>query len=452
MIETRECGVAGLVAALGAGDTTCRQNVEASLARISQLNRHLSAFISIDDERALKEADRLDEVLRAGSLLPLHGVPIAVKDIIDVEGLRTTCHSAIMPSEPATADATVVARLRAAGAVIVGKTSLHEFATGGPSFDLPWPPARNPWAINHHPGGSSSGSAVAVAAGMVPAAIGTDTAGSIRHPATACGIVGFKPTYDVVSRNGVFPLAFSLDHVGPLGNSVADCSILHGVLSGSEMAQLSPVCLEGLRVGLLEEFSADADVEIASALESATRELANAGCIIETLRVPPLEAYSGCGRLILQAEANAIHADWLEARQGDYGRRGFSRLAAGATISATQYIRAQQLRRQLVTAMGRALSTVDVAVCASSLSLPCRIDDEVEIDRTYDRQARTPFNLTGAPAIALPIALSSGGLPIGMQIAAPHGDDLKLLSIAHAIEQKLSWQGRRPDLSRFQLG
>lgn len=450
MTELCELSAAEIVARVAAGETSCRTVVEASLERIDQLDPHLNAFIAIDRSRALREADRLDAIRGAGALLPLHGVPIGVKDIIDVEGLPTTCHSHIMSGNAAAVDAAVVGKLRSAGAIIIGKTALHEFATGGPSFDLPWPPARNPWLTTHHPGGSSSGSAVSVAAGMVPAAIGTDTAGSVRHPATACGIVGFKPTYDVVSRNGIFPLAFSLDHIGSLAHSVADCTLLHGAMTGSRTLPLLPAsCLKGLRVGVLEEFDAGADSEIGSAIEAAKVQLAHVGCHLQRLDVPPLAAYSGCGRMILQAEANAVHAEWLETRARDYGRRGLARLSAGASISAAVYIRAQQFRRQLVDAMEAALASVDVAICTSSLSLPCAIDDEQEIERTYDRQARTPFNLAGSPAISLPIARSRSGLPIGMQVVARQGDDLKLLSVAHALEQNLPWRGQRPDLSNL---
>ncbi len=447
MSTDRELTAVEIAAAVTSGQFSIRDVVRRSLDRIADLDADLNAFVSVDRDSALREADEADEKLRAGLRLPLHGVPIAVKDIIDVAGHPTTCHSRIMPTDPIEFDAAVVDRLKRAGAVIVGKTSLHEFATGGPSFDLPWPPARNPWLKTHHPGGSSSGSAVAVAAGMVPVALGTDTAGSVRHPATACGIVGFKPSYGVGSRTGVFPLAFSLDHVGPLARSVGDCARVHEVLSGTT-APLSIDTLAGVRIGMLHEFGTGADDEIAAAFEDAVRKLEHAGAQLQALSVPPLEAYSGCGRIILQAEASAVHMDWLEERGDQYGRRGFSRLSAGRTISAAQYIRAQQLRRQLTDAMEQALADVDIAICVSSLSLPCSIDDEDELDRTYDRQARTPFNLTGSPAIALPVTLSRSGLPIGIQLIARFGDDARLLAIAHAAEQALGWSQKRPDLSR----
>jgi aspartyl-tRNA(Asn)/glutamyl-tRNA(Gln) amidotransferase subunit A len=442
-----ELGAVEIAASVISGKASCRQIVELCLDRVAKLEPHLNAFVSIDGNHARRRADELDGKLRAGHRLPLHGVPVGVKDIIDVAGMPTTCHSRIMPTDVALVNATAVDRLVRAGAVVIGKNSLHEFATGGPSFDLPWPPARNPWLRTHHPGGSSSGSAAAVAAGMVPVALGTDTAGSVRHPATACGVVGFKPSYDAVSRQGVFPLAFSLDHVGPLARSVADCAKVYEVLSGADPVSIDGATLAGLRIGVFEEFSSGAEGEIASAFGETLRLLQNAGCSLHTLSVPPLEAYSGCGRLVLQAEASAVHMDWLQEYGNGYGRRGFSRLSAGRTLSAAQYIRAQQLRRKLAEAMDQALASVDVAICASSLSLPCAIDDEAQLERTYDRQARTPFNLTGSPAIALPVGIAKSGLPIGVQLVARYGDDAKLLRTAHAAERVLGWQQKRPDFS-----
>src|SRR4051812_15689490 len=207
--------------------------MKAHLARIEKLDPRLNAFIRLDAEAALEAAKVAETEASAGRLRgPLHGVPVGIKDIIDVAGLPTTCHSKILEGHLATSDAVCVSKLRQAGAIVVGKLSTHEFAIGGPSFDLPWPPARNPWNPDHHPGGSSSGSGSGVAAGLFPMALGSDTGGSLRNPASACGIVGLKPTHGLVSRRGVFPLSFTLDHVGPLTRPVADNALMVETIAG----------------------------------------------------------------------------------------------------------------------------------------------------------------------------------------------------------------------------
>lgn len=436
--------------AVASGDLLARDLVYASVETIAAIDGRVNAFVAVLVEAALEQAEQLDREMEKGhSRGRLHGVPIAVKDIIDVEGHSTRCHSRVTPSTPAELDADVVARLRTAGAIIIGKTALHEFASGGPSFDLPWPPARNPWLTTYHPGGSSSGSAVAVSAGMVAGAIGTDTAGSVRHPATACGIVGLKPTYDTVSRRGVFPLAFSLDHVGPLARNVADCAAIYDAIQADPKNAPSlraETDIRGLKIGVLEEFGSTAHSDIGSHFEAAKSVLVDLGAELISLKLPPLEAFTGCGRLILQAESYAVHANWLRDRPADYGQRGRLRLSAGEAISAEHYIKAQQLRRILTEQFTTAISNVDAAICVSSLELPCLIDDAEQIDRTYDRQARTPFNLTGSPAIALPIGFTDLGLPTGMQIVGRHHDEPMILRIAAAYESATGWHMRQPSL------
>ena len=434
----------------------------------SELLRHiaghdagLNAFLTVFHDAALAEARRAEGEIAAGHWRgPLHGIPIALKDVIDVAGEATTAHSKILRGHHAAADAHVVARLRAAGAIIVGKTALHEFATGGPAFDLPWPPARNPWLRSHHPGGSSSGSAVAVAAGFVPAALGTDTAGSVRHPATCCGVVGTKPTYGAVGRSGVFPLSFSLDHVGVITRDVeSNASVLEAILGRdpqdpSSVAHPRPNAsaqlghdIAGLRIGLIESFHADANPEIRAAVEAAVRVIEGLGARVEPMRLSALNLYADCGRLILQAEAFAVHQHWLRTRPFDYSMRGRTRLLPGAFLDAADYIRAQQLRTVLIRELADAMAPVDAAIAVSSLEFPCEIDDEATIDRTYDRQARTPFNVTGTPALSLPIGFSKAGLPIGMQVLGKAFDEATIYRIAHACERATAWHLRRPDLT-----
>ena len=434
--------------------------VAAFLERIERYDGALNAFISIDRDGALSAAREAERELAAGRRRgPLHGVPVALKDILDVAGQRTSAHSAIHVDHIAQRDAFVVAKLRDAGAILLGKTSLHEFATGGPSFDLPWPPARNPWKRTHHPGGSSSGSAVAVAAGFAPIAIGTDTAGSVRNPATACGVTGMKPTYGTVSRTGAFPLAFSLDHVGTLARNVHDNAFALEALLGRDPADPASVehpapelrggiggGVRALRIGVIDEFSTGADAEVRAAFADSCRLMEQLGAELVPLQLSPLEAYVGCGRLILQAEAFSVHERWLRTRMGDYGMRGRTRLLPGAFLSATDYIRAQQMRTLLAREFAGAMAGVDAALCVSSLELPCAIDDEAEVDRTYDRQARTPFNVTGTPAISVPMGFSRNGLPMGLQIVGKAFDEAMVYRVAHAYEAATDWHLRRPDL------
>lgn len=438
---------------IAAGGISARELLADCLDRIASLNGNLNAFIHIAGSEAAREAAlRDDELLRHGPRSPLHGIPVAIKDIIDVEGQATTAHSAIHVTTRATLDAEVVAQLREAGAVIVGKTALHEFATGGPSFDLPWPPARNPWLPTHHPGGSSSGSAVAVASGMVSAAIGTDTAGSVRHPATACGIVGLKPTRDAVSLDGVFPLSPSLDHVGPMARTVHDCSLIFDAIRGQEEGRppRPPEFgedLRGLKIGVIEEFGAEADPEIQAAFDAALGVLTRLGAVLCPVQgLPPLSDFTDCGRLILQAESYAIHAGWLRERPQDYGQRARTKLLRGKTIDPAALLMAKQRQSELSERFEDAMQGLDAAVCVSSLHLPCAIDDAEAVDRTYDRQARTPFNVTGSPAVAIPIGFSRSGLPLGMQLVGRHHGETAILGIGHAYEQAAGWHRMRPPM------
>ncbi len=436
--------------------------LSAFLSRIDRYEHALNAFIHVDRDGALAAARRAeDEIGRGLWRGTLHGIPIALKDIFDVAGQRTSAHSKVRMDHIAERDAYVVRRLRDAGAVFIGKTAMHEFATGGPSFDLPWQPARNPWNRGVHPGGSSSGSGVAVAAGFAPVALGTDTGGSVRNPATACGITGVKPTYGAVSRTGVFPLSFSLDHVGALTRGNADNAIALEALIARDTEDPSSVSypsadlqsdlrkgVQGLSLGVLEEFGAAANAEIRAAFDTCLRVYEDLGAEIVPLKLPPLDSFVGCGRLILQAEGYAVHERWLKSRISDYGQRGRTRLLPGAFLSAADYIRGQQMRAHLCRAIADALSTVDAALCVSSHELPCAIDDEVEIDRTYDRQARTPFNLSGTPALSIPIGFSKSGLPIGAQVVAAAFAEKTMYRVAQAYEDATTWHRHRPDLDQ----
>jgi aspartyl-tRNA(Asn)/glutamyl-tRNA(Gln) amidotransferase subunit A len=366
-------------------------------------------------------------------------------------------------SHRADTDASVIARLRAAGAVLVGKLALHEFATGGPTLDLPWPPARNPWNRALHPGGSSSGSAVALATGMVPAALGTDTGGSVRNPSTVCGTIGMKPTYGAVSRAGVFPLCFSLDHVGPMTRSVEDNAMLLQAIAGHDGADPTSArrplgdCLaelrrglKGLTIGAIAHFFRDdapANAEQVAAFERALAVLRELGASVRPVHVAPLRRWVECGRTIHQVEAYAVHDRTLQERPQDYADITRRRLLPGAFVAAVDYVKAQQERALLAREFAKALRGIDAVVTLSALELPCRIDDPEAIARTYDRHCRMPFNLTGTPAIAVPTGFSADGLPLGMQIAGRAWDEPMLYRIAFAYGEATGWSKRRPPLN-----
>lgn len=426
--------------------------VTALLARIARHDPQLNVFIRLDAEAALAAARSAEQEIAAGrSRGPLHGIPVGIKDIIDVAGLPTTCHSKMLVDNVAASDAPAVAKLRAAGAIILGKLSTHEFAFGGPSFDLPFPPARNPWDRTRHPGGSSSGSGAGVAAGFFPAALGTDTAGSIRNPASACGCVGLKPTYGRVSRRGAFPLAFSLDHVGPLARTVADAALILEAIAGfdpadpgsadwskPDIASALGQGVRGLRIGFVRHFhetDMPADPEVASALEAAASLLAKDGADLRSVTLPDLKEAAAINRTIMHAEAWAIHQEWLRTRAGDYGQSGRKRLLTGAFLTAADYVDAQRRRLKLIQAVENAFRTVDVLLCASSMDPPCRIDDEPAINRTYPRQARSPFNVTGHPALAMMSGLSKDRLPLSLQFVGRSQDEATVLRTAAAFER-----------------
>lgn len=436
---------------------------KALLERIDRLDPRLNAFIHLDRERALDAArDAEREIMAGRGRGPLHGVPVGIKDIIDVAGLPTTCHSKIRLDHEAATDAVAVTRLREAGAIILGKLSTHEFAIGGPCFDLPFPPARNPWNRDHHPGGSSSGSGSGVAAGLFPLALGSDTGGSVRNPASCCGIVGIKGTYGLVSRRGVFPLAFSLDHVGPLARTVADCALALDVIGGHDPADPGSrpgpegsvaselgAGLRGIRVGYVRHFhekDMPADPEMAAALDKAARVLAAEGAEIRTVALPDLNLLSAVNRVLLQSEAWAVHAPWLRERPQDYAQLTRRRLLAGAFLNAGEYVDAMRHRRRLIAAVEDAFREVDVLLTASAMDPPCRIDDPEAIARTYPRQARTPFNTTGHPALAMMSGRAKNGLPLALQFAGRYWDEKTLLRVAAGYERATQWHELHPDL------
>ncbi len=435
----------------------------ALLARIETLNPRLNAFIRYDAEAAIQAARQAEAEISAGhSRGPLHGIPVGIKDIIDVAGVPTTCHSKILVDNVARSDAVVVQKLRGAGAIIPGKLSTHEFAIGGPSFDLPFPPARNPWNPDHHPGGSSSGSGSGLAGGLFPLALGTDTGGSIRNPASCCGIVGLKPTYGLVSRRGVFPLSFTLDHVGPMARTVADAAMLLEVIAGHDAADPGSAAtpahgfsrllgrgVRGLRIGFVRHFhekDVPAHPEVAVALEDVARVLQAEGAHVSTVTLPSLTEFSGINRVILCSEAWSIHAPWLRERPGDYGQLARRRLMPGAFMTAGDYVGVQRRRAQVIAEVEDRLRDYDILMCASSMDPASRLDDPAETARTYARQARSPFNVTGHPALAMMSGLAGNGLPLSVQFVGRYFDDATVLRVAAAYERAAGWHKKRPPI------
>jgi aspartyl-tRNA(Asn)/glutamyl-tRNA(Gln) amidotransferase subunit A len=435
--------------------------VEALLDRTGRLDLRYHAFICLTRDLALAAARQAEKEIAGGNWRgPLHGIPTGLKDIIDCAGVPTTAHSKVLVDNVAVADAVVTQRLKSAGAIIMGKLATHEFAIGGPSFDLPWPPAVNPWGGNHFPGGSSSGCGVALAAGMLPAALGTDTGGSVRNPASMCGITGMKPTYGRVSRRGVLPLAYSLDHVGPMTRTVRDNALLLQVLAGHDPDDPSsanvPVPqyaadlergVKGLKLGLVRHFYAEdmqAHPEQARAIEAAAEVLGGLGAEVREIRLAPLQDYATCTRIIIRCEAFAIHRRWLAERPGDYGNLARQRILDGAAVSAADYIDAQRLRDRLTRRTLEVFAGLDAALTASSLDPPCRIDDADACARLYPRQARQPFNVTGQPAMAIPAGFTQDGLPLSLQLIGLPWQEAMLYRIARAYERTTGWTERRP--------
>jgi aspartyl-tRNA(Asn)/glutamyl-tRNA(Gln) amidotransferase subunit A len=461
MNELHWLTIADTAAAFAAGRVSPVELLAALLSRIERLDARLRAFIRLDADAAMDAARTAERELSAGRVRgKLHGIPVGLKDIIDVAGLPTTCHSKILLDNIAAGDAVVTAKLRQAGAVIPGKLATHEFAIGGPSFDLPFPPARNPWNPDQHPGGSSSGAGAGVAAGLFPAAIGSDTGGSVRNPASCCGIVGLKPTYGLVSRRGVFPLSYTLDHVGPLARTVADIAVLLDAIAGHDPADPGSMPSDAhdfgrdldrgvrdVRIGFIRHFhetDMPAVPEMTAAIEDAARVLESEGALVRPITLPSLNEFAAVNRVILASEAWSVHAPWLRTRPGDYGQLARRRLMPGAFIAAGDYVGAQRRRGQMIAAVEDAFREVDVLLCASSMDPASPIEDAAATARTYPRQARTPFNVTGHPALAMMAGLSDGGLPLSVQFAGRYFQDGMVLRVAAAYERATEWHKRRP--------
>jgi len=435
---------------------------QALLARTAALDPCIHAFITVTAERALAQARAAEAEIAAGRHRgPLHGIPFGLKDIYCTAGILTTGNSRVCADNVPSADATAVSRLYESGAVLLGKLATHEFAHGGPSHDLPWPVPRNPWNNAHYVGGSSSGSAAAIAAGLVPAALGSDTGASIRNPAGLAGVVGLKPTYGLVSRHGVMPNSYSFDHCGPMTWTVEDCALVLQAIAGHDPRDPASVrCtvpdyraalredLRGIRVGVLRHFWEEdlaVSPEAAAGMEAALDALRRLGAEVSTARMRPLQAYYDVKIAIAETEIFAIHRRNLIARPGDYGADFLRRTLGGCVFHAADYVQAQRERRVMVEEASALLERFDV--CVSVGAGPAgRLDRYENIDFWRKPSLYSVFNVTGGPTVSICNGYGANGLPLSMQIAGRPFDEATVLRIAHAYERATAWRDRRPDL------
>ncbi len=438
---------------------------QALLDRIAALDAQINAFITITGELALKQARAAEAEIGAGRYRgPMHGIPFALKDIINTEGILTSGHSKIAMDNFPAHDATVVTRLYESGAVLLGKLATHEFAHGGPSFDLPWPPARNPWNPAHFTGSSSTGPGAAVAAGFAPLTLGTDTGGSIRIPAALCGVAGFKPTYGLVSRHGVIPNSYSFDHCGPLAWTIEDCAIGLGAIAGYDSNDPTsadrPVPdyraalvrdVRGLRIGIIRHFweeDAPANAELAAALDTAVKVFGELGARVSNVRMRHLQDYYDVKQVIAESEIFSVHQRDLVNRPQDFGADFLGRTLAACLFTSADYVNAQRLRRQMLDEFEQLYGQYDVLLTAAGGPAP-RLDQQAGngFAQKWERpNVYPPFTVSGGPALATCIGFSASGLPLSMQLAGRPFDDATVLRAGHAYEQATPWRERRPTL------
>ena len=459
--DLRKMSLGQVSEAIRKRDVSPVEVLEATLARIDGEGEGLNAFITVSREEARRQAREAERAIGAGDYLgPLHGVTVAHKDIVATSGIRTTCGSRVFRDQVPERDATIAERLNAAGAVMVGKTGLYEFACAPPNplFGA----TRNPWDLERDTGGSSSGSGAAVAAYLCHAAIGTDTGGSIRSPASLCGIVGLKQTYGRVSRHGVFPLSWSLDHAGPMTRTVEDAALVLQAIAGYDPRDTSTVDLpvpdyrkaltgdlKGLKAGVPREyFFRDLGPGVGEAVDRAIQTLEGAGMAIEEVALPHAEYIQASWWGVFAPEAAAIHGPLMGASAGDYAEPVLSMVGPGHFLPATVHMKADQARTIITAEMNDVLRRVDVLLTPTSPivawkpgeggALWNRVTDVINTMARFT----APFNLTGHPAISVPCGLSPEGLPIGFQIAGRAFDEETVFKVAHAYESLASFPGR----------
>lgn len=435
---------------------------DALLARIAAFDSQLNSFITVTAELAHDQARWAEAEIVAGRYRgPLHGIPYALKDIYNTKGILTSGGSRTCMDNVPNEDATATRLLRNAGAVLLGKLQTHEFAHGGPSFDLPWPPARNPWNLEHFTGGSSTGAGAALAARLVPAALGSDTGGSIRGPAALCGIVGFKPTYGLVSRAGVLPNSFTMDHCGPMARTVEDCAILLQCIAGFDGNDAASVAvdipdyrnaltngLDGLRIGVLRHYwedDAPAPPELSAAMEAAIDVCRRLGARIEDCRARSGRDLRDIKTIIGETEIFSIYCEGLRKRPGDFGRDFLGRILPACLFQSVDYVQASREHRRVIREMQSLYDRYDVLLTAGAGPAP-RLDAHRTTNFWLKPNVFTLANVTGGPSLALPVGFSGNGLPLGMQIIGRPFDDATVLKVGHAYQQATDWHTRNPFL------
>lgn len=451
MSELTNLSLSAARSELSRGNIDVLEYIDAFLLKIERVNPAIHAFLEYDPDRVRDKTIRLKSKWKRRNVPPLFGIPFAVKDNIDVEGEVTTCQSFAASHRAAPVSADCVSKLVAAGAIYIGKTSLDEFALGEYSTDKPWPRVRNPWNPEYFAGSSSAGSGAAIAARLVPFAIGTDSGGSIRSPAMMNGVVGLKPSFGRLSMEGIFPLAPSMDTVGPLAQTVADISIVFNCMLGGEVSPMTPQIKPPKLVRLDHLWRRDqiASADVASLFDCCMDELASAGAKLVEREVSSLDSFNSVGWTTLFAEAFEIHLEGLRACPQKYGRPLIDNLLTGAFIPSADYIFAQRARNYLRKQIDECLEDMDAIVTPVCALPTCNIDDKEALAALAKSSVRVMCNVTGHPALALPIGFSSQGLPIGIQLIGKYNNEHDLLAVGAWMERHLSsWTiEKRPDLA-----
>lgn len=432
------------------------------LERIETFDPQLNAFITVTPDLALRQARRAErEITRGDYRGPLHGIPFGLKDIYNTKGILTTGHSRVCIDNVPESDATATRKLYDAGAVLLGKLATHEFAHGGPSFDLPWPPARNPWNLAHFTGGSSSGSGAAIAAGLVPFALGSDTGGSIRGPASFCGLAGLMPTYGLVSRAGVIPNSFTFDHCGPMAWTVEDCAIVLQALAGHDPLDAGSMPtripnyrarlkggVKGVKIGVLRHYWEEdmpAHEDLRSAMDEAIRVFRSLGAKVQDCRTRPMMDSLDVKIVIAESEIFSIHYRDLVARPEAFGRDFLGRALPACVFQAADYVAASREHRRIILENRRLYEKHDVLLTAGFGPAP-RLDAHRTVNFWQRSNVFTPSNVTAGPALELCNGLSKNDLPLGMQVVGRPFDDATVLRVGHTYEQATAWRSHRPEL------
>jgi len=438
--------------------------VEALITRVEEYDEQTHAFITPTFDLARRQARHAEAEIMAGHYRgALHGIPFALKDIYDTKGILTSGHSRIFIDRVPREDSTATAKFYEAGAVLLGKLATHEMAHAGPSFDLPWPPARNPWNLTHFTGGSSSGSGAAVAAGFVPLALGSDTGGSIRGPASHCGVVGFMPTFGLVSRAGVITNSYTFDHCGPLARTVGDCALVLQALAGYDprdagslprpiprYAEALGRDLRGLKLGILRshwEEDLPASEDVRQAMDAALEVLRRLGAELEECRVRPLASYFDVKIIIAESEIFSVHQRDLIARPQEFGADFRSRALPSVLFTAHDYVQATREHRRMMVEMEPLYARFDAFVTASLGEAP-RLADYRSVSFWQKPSLLTAWNVTGQPVLQLPNGFGRHGLPLGMQIIGKPFGETTILRIGEAYERATDWHARHALLVR----